>query len=105
MMDYLHAQEMVINCPHDTDTVIQCSKATVHFQQMCNISNVTTIPYSVPTYVVPKLICDVAAMKTEQCVIGMKTYMKVSFFSSVSMIPIHGDLCGLNLMICMVMIL
>ena len=68
------------NCPHHTDTHVQASKATVHFQDMCNKSNVKPYAYAVPNYVIPKILCDMATMKTEQCVIGLKTYESVIFF-------------------------
>ena len=67
------------NCTHDRDTILHCSKATVHFEEICNTSTVFTIPYSVPTYVVLKLICQMAAMKVYQCILGMKTYESIIF--------------------------
>ena len=68
------------NCPHHTDTHVQASKATVHFEHMCNKSNVKPYAYTVPNYVILKIRCDMATMKTEQCVIGLKTYESVIFF-------------------------
>ena len=67
-------------CPHDTDTHVQASKAIVHFEDMCNKSNVNNCAYIVPNRVIPNIICDMVAMKTEQCIIGMKTYESVIFF-------------------------
>ena len=69
------------NCPHHTDTHVQASKATVHFEDMCNKSNVKPYAYTVPNYVIPNILCDMATMKkTEQCLIGLKTYEGVIFF-------------------------
>ena len=65
------------NCPHHTDTHVQASKATVHFEDICNKSNVKPYAYTVPNYIIPKILCDMATMKTEQCVIGLKTYESV----------------------------
>ena len=67
-----------VKCPHDTDKHVQ--QATVHFEDMCNKSNVNNCAYIVPKYVIPNIICDMVAMKTEQCIIGMKTYESVIFF-------------------------
>ena len=79
-MEYSYAPEMVIIVPHHTDTHVQANKATVHFEDMCNKSNVKPYAYTVPNYVIPKILCDMATMKTEQCVIGLKTYESVIFF-------------------------